>query len=296
MRALVKLAVLIWVSLPAFPQAVSSQPYFFDVASVKLVPRSDPGESVVEGGAGTSDPGRLGMLHVPLELVIARAFNLQSYQLVGLPNKNRSRIDIIANVPPGATKEEERMMLQNLLIQRFALIGHWDVRNLSVYELVVVGKGPRLKRSAPDEIDDAKVTPPNVPIKMGRDSAGLMEAPPGAKILVSYPITQTHFRLSVGLYTMAEFSRALHTKPEYSDRPVIDGTGLTGAFTFNVDYGPQGRVAPEVAPAPPDISSASEFPDFSTALRQQLGLNLIVRQGEVKILVIDHIDITPSQN
>jgi uncharacterized protein (TIGR03435 family) len=71
------------------------------------------------------------------------------------------------------------------------------------------------------------------------------------------------------------------------DRPVIDTTGLSGKYDFTL------RWTPDVlrnTGAVPD-----EFPDFFTAIEQQLGLKLEAVTESVEVLVIDKVE-RPTEN
>jgi bla regulator protein BlaR1 len=67
------------------------------------------------------------------------------------------------------------------------------------------------------------------------------------------------------------------------DRQVVDRTGLQGKFTFTLKFRPAGSE---------DDGSA---PELTTALQQQIGLRLVPEDGEVQVVVIDHIE-RPSGN
>ena len=66
-------------------------------------------------------------------------------------------------------------------------------------------------------------------------------------------------------------------------RPVVDGTGGQGNYDFDVKF------------APLDAAN-SALPSIFTALREQYGLKLQSRMVPVEVLVIDHVDRTPTPN
>ncbi len=82
-----------------------------------------------------------------------------------------------------------------------------------------------------------------------------------------------------GILTMAELTIYLAS----SGRPVIDKTGLEGRYFCFVQYGELG--------ANPD-----QAPDIFGAVQQQLGLKLEPSKGMVEMLVVDHIERTPTEN
>jgi uncharacterized protein (TIGR03435 family) len=67
--------------------------------------------------------------------------------------------------------------------------------------------------------------------------------------------------------------------------PVLNETGLQGVFSFTLEWTPD-----TVAPAAND--GASLF----AALQEQLGLKLEGRKGPAEVLVVDHIERTPTEN
>jgi uncharacterized protein (TIGR03435 family) len=95
---------------------------------------------------------------------------------------------------------------------------------------------------------------------------------------------------------MERFCRLLS---DYSDRNVLDKTGIAGTFDFHLDLsaadlghpGPgfSGAAPPPSPPDPIDILIA-----LRTAVRK-LGLNLELTKGPGQFLVIDHVE-KPSGN
>ena len=86
------------------------------------------------------------------------------------------------------------------------------------------------------------------------------------------------------------------TAPQIADslalpagRPVLDKTGLSERYTYALRYTPfsshAAGTAPEFAP-----------PDFFTAVREQMGLELVPAKASIEVVVIDHIERTPSEN
>jgi uncharacterized protein (TIGR03435 family) len=67
-------------------------------------------------------------------------------------------------------------------------------------------------------------------------------------------------------------------------RQVSDGTGLTGEYDFSLRWTPDQTVVDEPGPS------------VFTALQEQLGLRLESREGPVEVLVIDHVERTPTEN
>jgi uncharacterized protein (TIGR03435 family) len=66
---------------------------------------------------------------------------------------------------------------------------------------------------------------------------------------------------------------------------VVDKTGLTGMYEFSMEWDD----APAVGAAPP-------LPNLATALEQGLGLKLEKGNADFDVLVVDHIEKTPTAN
>ena len=76
------------------------------------------------------------------------------------------------------------------------------------------------------------------------------------------------------------------------DRPVVDKTGLTGRYDFDLDFSPSGREFGGDIPAAPEDATS---PPFLTAVQQQLGLKLEATRGLAEAFVIDDVE-RPSAN
>ena len=70
-------------------------------------------------------------------------------------------------------------------------------------------------------------------------------------------------------------------------RPVVNRTGLTGAFDIDLRYASDLDVVPD-----PRTSNA---PGLTTGLQEQLGLRLEASRGPVDVLVVDRV-VMPTEN
>jgi uncharacterized protein (TIGR03435 family) len=168
------------------------------------------------------------------------------------------RFDVDAKGDSTASPEQVRWMLQSLLEDRFHLKAHREMRELSLFELVVAKNGPKLKEAA-----DCVQSEVNCGVTTTQ--------------LGSFGLVKTARRVSMSSW--AEYLAAL---PAYVgiSRPVLDRTGLKGFYDFSIEYA-----------AGPN----SDGPSIFTALQEQLGLRLEQRRGQVEILVIDSVG-KPSVN
>jgi uncharacterized protein (TIGR03435 family) len=82
---------------------------------------------------------------------------------------------------------------------------------------------------------------------------------------------------------------------------VVDKTGLTGLYEFNIEFAGLMRAAGRM-PAAADGDSGAAIasdpaPDIFTAVKKQLGLRLQkLKSVPVDVLVVDHADKEPTEN
>jgi uncharacterized protein (TIGR03435 family) len=77
-----------------------------------------------------------------------------------------------------------------------------------------------------------------------------------------------------------EFSTLVTNVSNWADRIVVDRTGLTGKFDWDLQW-TQEQLTPDAAPVGLSLS---------TALREQLGFRLEFQRGSVDVLVIDAVE------
>jgi uncharacterized protein (TIGR03435 family) len=74
-------------------------------------------------------------------------------------------------------------------------------------------------------------------------------------------------------------------------RIVVDKTGLTGRYSFNMEFTPDQMPPPGAAPPGVQLPAINpDGPSIFTALQEQLGLKLESTRGPVETLVIDSIE------
>ncbi len=107
-------------------------------------------------------------------------------------------------------------------------------------------------------------------------------------------------RLTGGGTTMPQLAQSLS---QYTGRMVIDRTGLTGSFDYDLEFAPdtalRGRGPGGGMPAGPAAQATSPTaptgdPIF-TAVQEQLGLRLDAQRAPVDVLVIDSAE-QPTEN
>jgi uncharacterized protein (TIGR03435 family) len=224
----------------------SAQRPEFDVVSIK--PAKPSGGGAIPIGRG-GNPGSITLQSVPAKEVIARAYSLRGYQISGPAWIDEERYDIVARVGRPASDAEQRLMLQSMLADRFQLTAQSETRVLPGYELAVGKNGPKLQVATPDEI--------------------------GSRVFPNAPGVRAK---QISMQRLAEL---LSTK---LDRPVADGTGVSGAFDVELTW------ATDTAPPDADLG-----PSVFTAIQEQLGLKLQARRLPMAVLVIEHIS-KPTAN
>jgi uncharacterized protein (TIGR03435 family) len=124
---------------------MTDNPYRFEVSSVKS---SEQGvDAHVERTA--SDPGLFSVNNVPLATLLLRAYHLAPYQLIAPSWLTSAPYDILAKAPAASTFQQQSMMLQNLLADRFGLKVHREKREMPVDVLTVAKDGPKFKEFVP---------------------------------------------------------------------------------------------------------------------------------------------------
>jgi uncharacterized protein (TIGR03435 family) len=183
------------------PRDPSAPPPAFDAASLKPSAPQPPGKG--NGSQMKADPGRLTCTNVSLKRYLVAAWGLKDYQISAPDRMNEARYDLTATMPAGTPTDEVLLMAQGLLTDRFRLVTHREIKELSVYALVVDRNGPKLK---PAE---------------GFGSTSVSTSPKGRTL-----------RADV---TMKSFAATLSG---LLDKPVIDMTALQGGFHFDLEWAP----------------------------------------------------------
>ncbi len=208
-------------------------------------------------------PREVTFKNASLKSVIMSAYNLKAFELSGPEWLGKAGFNIVAKVPPAATKAQIKAMLQQLLADRFGLVVHRESRDTPVYALVVAKGGAKL-----------------APAKDPTDGGGSFG---GSKGIARWVGTNQTGR-----------SIADHLS-FYMDRPVIDDTGLPGTYDFTLSWTPEYpmvRIGPPLA----DAEAADPAPTIFTAIQDQLGLKLEPRHVPMDIVVVDRVSKMPTDN
>lgn len=168
------------------------------------------------------------------------------------------------------------MMLRNLLAGRLGLRVHHESRVLQTYRLSVDPRGPKLKASEEGStVNLAKPGARNVP-----DSQGFVPVPRGQTWWQSS--ATEHLRISANHATLDQVMAFVQ---DSLDHPLINETGLTGEYDIRLDFASIHADA-----------TADPAPTLSSALKDQLGLDLRLVRAPMDVIVIDAADREPKPN
>lgn len=225
----------------------------FEVASIR------PHPGVVTVSSNNINGATYRGVAITLIDVVEDAYGVPYNQVTGGPGwASSDRFDVEAKAGGDAALswDRARPMLQTLLAQRFKLKVHREAKEVPAFDLVVAKGGPKFKEN----------TDPNV----------------------QRPGTVTYGDAS-GMHVRATKAALARLIPQLSinldRRPVVDKTGLGGAYDFMLDW------ARDNSPAAADGS----LPTLFTALQEQLGLKLEPSRTVLDMLVIDSAE-KPTEN
>ena len=173
------------------------------------------------------------------------------------------------------------LMLQVLLEDRFHLKFHRETKELPVYTLTVGRNGPKLKQTAAPHM----VT--------GVDGASVEQHGFAAFEPVLSPDGSSTGRRRI-TFQGSSMQQVADTLTTYSDRSVLDHTGLKGEYDLAIEYEVEQGAPNSGAGILANLFSGLTCSGMSSAL-QNLGLKCESTKGPVEVLVIDHVE-KPSEN
>jgi len=223
----------------------------FEVASVKF-----PADQSILETRPRRTVGRF-RWKTQLMYLLGYAYHMEWWRISEKPTAGSvslgSIYEIEATTGPDTTEDQERLMLQTLLIERFKMVSHRENKNaVQGYALTVTKDGPRMDAVREDQASDDPST-----------SDGWVSAhgsSPGLIVIEG--------RRATVLQLAENLQRLLSTS-------VLDKTGLTGKYNFRLEF--------------EKTDDPSDYTTVVSAVRQ-LGLKLEKYKGPIEFLVIDHLD------
>jgi uncharacterized protein (TIGR03435 family) len=225
----------------------------FEVVSIKRnVAGNSPG---VIGGTST----RLSIANMPLRNLIAWAYRVDPFQVIEGPSWiNEQHFDVLGIPKAGAGWDDEMPdMLQKALIERFSMIVVTEERSFPVYVLTPARSDARLGPALRKSTVDCTKKVSNLPSCWLNNGASSVEAVgrDWAQIALARTLRRTIREM------------------------VLDETRLTGKFDMKFEWTPGLSLS----------GQAGDGISVFTALREQLGLQLVRESRPVDFVVIKSI-------
>jgi uncharacterized protein (TIGR03435 family) len=282
-------------TLPPAPPAA------FDVATIKPTPPDGPRDLNIR----FNGPTQVTFSGATLQALIGFAYDISGATVSGPDYYSKKRWDILGKVAvddsapqgPGSQPrymdiEQLRIMLRSLLADRFQLTGHTDARPSDAYTLY---PGiPKMKKADPASRTVCK----DGPAADGKDPR--TGNPTISRVMTCQNVTMTQFAAELQYYAL-----------DYVKTPVLDLSKVQGSYDFTlywsssriargvVTVGPNGAEVP-VDPAASTGGAGSSEPSgaisLPDAVAKQLGLKLVLEKRPVPMLVVDHLQETPTDN
>lgn len=278
-------SVLPIVLAASFAAIIAQQPSSgrsFEVASIRP---GEPADAEMIPIIKKADRAMIHYVNVSLRELIRVAYGVKDFQVSG-PDWMRTRFNIEAKYPADATKDQVPEMLQSLLRDRFKLQLHREMKEHAVYAMVVGKNGPKLKATKV-QAGDYPDSPNRLPGTPVRGDIQMMGSPSGMRLTGP----------AVALSALCE------TLSVFTDKPVVDQTGLQGEYDIDLTFVPdnmmlrmaEGAGGARQGPDGAEHAHSEQRVSIFDAV-QQYGLRLETRKAPVMLLVVDHLEKTPTEN
>jgi uncharacterized protein (TIGR03435 family) len=231
-----------------------------------------------------------------LRTLVRLGLDVERYQLSAPNWLDQLRFDVQAVIPSGATRDMIPEMMHALLIARFGLVTHTEQRAVPAYDLIVDKGGIKMVEVEPmnDLTKDFSASPGTTVVldNTNNDVRTVLERRGDSgtfRVITSRTMHQRTltnrqtWRVTATRMTMKELATVLL---DYADRPVVDETGLSGLYRFEIEL--PVRISQLQGAAPVGISVFDEV--------KRLGLILEPRRSPIDVIVVDKIERTPTEN
>jgi uncharacterized protein (TIGR03435 family) len=189
-------------------------------------------------------------------------------------------------MPASTTEPQFQEMLRNLITERYALKYHTETKEVPGYKLTVANGGIKMKQS-PIVPAAASTPPPRVRLAKGNDGfPAFPDGPPQGPYHAEFG-SDTGTRIVCQWCDIPDLAEGMRRR---LNAPVTDATGLTAKYDYTLTF------ARDPEPGAPPSEGSGPLPTIFAALQSQLGLKLERVKVNIEIMVIDHMDKTPSAN
>ena len=271
----------LFACLAAAAQEPSGKPAF-EVASVKAAAPSPMNQI---RAMRSSDPGRVRYSNFSLQDYVRMAYRVKDFQVQGPSWMESTRFDIEGKLPEGTTENQAPEMLQTLLADRFHLTLHRETKDHAIYALVAAKSGPRLKPA------EAATGEGAAPGRGGMPRGGM-----------TVQVDDAGAHLKAAAATLSSLAEMLS---RFSERPVVDMSGIQGQYDFDLVLAPEslrggrgagGGPGPQAETGSPISDAPTGGPGTIYDAVERYGLKLEPRKAAMEVLIVDRIEKTPTEN
>jgi uncharacterized protein (TIGR03435 family) len=236
----------------------------FEVVSIRPVEELAMEERVatVRSRRVQVSPDAVRMPYETMERILERAFGLARTQVAAPEWTEFQHFSIAAKLPDGASQADVPEMLKDMLVARFHMAYHTEVRNTRALALSLSKSGIQAEKAA--------------------------ESP-----LRGRPISHLghHYELATTSEGLANFLKKLISLP------VIDRTGLVDSYLFSFDVYPLGELdADGKSTDPPGGDFVAYLARHWDDGLAPLGLRLTLSKADLENVIVDHLDRQPTGN
>lgn len=216
------------------------------------------------------DAGRVSLSNASMVDLVKTAYRVKAFEVSGPDWMPSQKFDVVAKLPEGVSADRIPEMLQTLLTARFKLAIHRATKEGTGFALVAVKGGPKLKESPAED-------------------------------------TRTGWKRTMGPEGTMHIDAIKMTMPaladlvaSFLDYPVRDMTDIKGVYDLALDFSPEdlrnGSKTAGVMTAVDFVPGADSSGSLVYASLQKLGLKLDRRKLPIEVIVVDHVEKSPTEN
>jgi uncharacterized protein (TIGR03435 family) len=275
--------------LAAYTQTAPARPEF-EVASVR------PADPLTSGGQTVNigiriDGAQFSCSSYSLKDYLRFAYNVKAYQVDGPDWMASARFAVTAKIPDGVPRDQVREMVKNLIEDRFKMKVHTIQKEFPIYALIVDKGGVKMK-----EVESAGTPPSSINVKAQGGAGGV-----GVDLGNGSAFYFADDKFTGKKLYMVTLADALSI---FMDRPVIDMTGLKGAYDFEFHMSEEDYRALLIRSAvnngvnlpPQALQFLTSSPDSLFSAVQLVGLKLDARKAPLDVIVVDSVAKAPTEN
>jgi len=258
-RGFATVGFIVLLSATLFGQS-TEKPLAFEVADVHATPLSAVGQM----SGGVLRDGRYEIRNATMVDLVRTAYGVDADKVLGGPSwLETTRFNVITRTPAGATPDTAKVMLKNLLAERFSLKAHDDNKPLPVFVLSLGSGKHKLKPSegGPSTCQGQPQTPQpgTVPYQVA-----------ACKNMTADQIAQNLRQMAGG----------------YFDKPLINQTKLDGNWDFEVKWTARALLG----------AAGADAISMFEAVDKQLGLKVEQQPVATAVIVVDSVNQKPTDN